>query len=151
MKNASTEEKKVEEIFNEAGYVVYRSEEDPGPVAKEAMNLERVYGRILDFLGELGLIGYISSWGFRNKEKGYYDFDPSEGWIGKNVIAKVGERQIASGVIKAVKRVGNWYIPGVEFDFYVPGGHGLSYRDSGNPGKEESCLWVLLEDVEFIH
>lgn len=151
MKNASTEEKKVEEIFNQAGYVVYRSEEDPGPVANETLNLGRIYEKILDSLGELGLVGYISTWKFRNKEKGYYDFDPSEGWIGKNVIAKVGERRIAPGVIKAVKKAGNWYIPGVEFDSPMPGGHGLSYRDSGNSGKEDRCLWVLLEDVEFIH
>lgn len=151
MKNANKEEKMVEEFFNRNDYVIYRKEEDPEQVMFEAMNLADLTGSALSTVGQLGLTqGHLDIWLLRKKIRGFYDFDPFPNWKDRKVRVPI-RPQWGDGVIKAVKKVGNWYIPGVEFCKPVPYGHFLKLRDDGDQGKIGHCYWIWLENLEFVY
>lgn len=69
-----------------------------------------------------------------------------ENWIGA-VTYKVGQDDWGPGYVIAIKKVGNWYIPGVEFMTKVSNGHSLSLRNYGIIGREGQCLWIPCDDL----
>lgn len=149
MRNASKAEKKLQQVYNEKGYVVYRKEEDPEQDKWELYNLAFLFGDSLDTLCRAVNQGPIDVFNVRQKIKGYYDFNPFSEWEGRRV--KVKARPLwGEGTIRAFKKVGNWYIAGVEFDKAISNGHGLRYRDGGNPGREGHCHWIWTCNLEFI-
>lgn len=150
MKNADKTEREMEEFFNTREYVIYRKSEDPDQLAKEAVSLTNLLSGALSTVGQLGLTGgHFDIWMLRRKIRGFYDFDPFPNWKGQKVKVK-GRPELGEGTIQAVKWVGHWCIPGVEFDQFMENGHALRLRDDGAPGKEGHCLWVWLDNLEFI-
>ena len=149
MKNANKDEQILEEFFNKNNYVIYRKDEDPEQKMFEAMNLADLLDHALSTVGQLGLTGgHLDIWLLRRKIRGFYDFDPFPNWKGRRVTTR---SSWGEGTIKAVKKVSNWYIPGVEFDKPVAWGHFLKFRDDGDQGKTGHCQWIWLDNLEFIH
>jgi hypothetical protein len=151
MENANKDEQMLEEFFDKKEYVLYRKDEDPEQKMFEAVNLADLLGNALSTVGQLGLTGgHLDIWLLRRKIRGFYDFDPFPNWKGRRV--RVTTRPSwGEGTIKAVKKVGNWHIPGVEFDKPVVGGHFLKFRDEGDQGKAGHCHWIWLDNLEFIY
>lgn len=57
---------------------------------------------------------------------------------------------LGHGTVIAAQQVGDWYIPGVEFDLPVKDGHALNLRSEGRKGQEGFCLWVWLDRVKIV-
>lgn len=151
MKNTNKEEKMMEEFFNQNDYVIYRKHEDPEQIMLESINLTNLLGEALTTVGRMGLTGgHFDIWMLRRKIKGFYDFDPFPNWKGRKVKA-IEHPKWGEGTIKAVKKVSNWYIPGVEFDKSIPDGHFLKFRDAGDQGQIGHCQWLWLDTVEFVY
>ena len=85
-------------------------------------------------------------WDVRSKVPGYYRDCPLSRWEGKEVYVD----GVGSGKVVAVFKVGGWYIPGVEFETVVLGGHALNLRTQGRKGQEGHCLWVWLDDLTLV-
>lgn len=151
MKNADKDEQRMEKFFNKNGYVIYRKEEDPEQIMLEAVNLTNLVGEALSTVGQMSLTGgHLNIWMLRRKIRGFYDFDPFPNWKGRKVKA-IKHPEWGEGTVKAVKWVGHWCIPGVEFNKAIPNGHFLNFRDDGDPGQIGHCQWLWLDTVEFVY
>ena len=151
MENPNKLEKEMEEFFNQTDYVIYRKHEDPEQMMLESLNLTNLLGKALSTVGQLGLTGgHFDIWLLRKKIRGFYDFDPFPNWKGRKVKA-IKHPEWGEGTVKAVKWVGNWCIPGVEFGKPIPDGHFLKFRDAGGRGQIGHCQWLWLDTVEFVY
>lgn len=151
MNNVDKDEKMMEEFFDRNNYVIYRKHEDPEQIMLESINLTNLMSEALTTVGRMGLTGgHFDIWMLRREIKGFYDFDPFPNWKGRKVKA-INHPEWGEGIIKAVKKVSNWYIPGVEFERAIPDGHFLKFRDDGDQGQVGHCQWLWLDNVEFVY
>lgn len=151
MENPDKMEQTMKEFFNQNDYVIYRKKEDPEQMMLESMNLTNLLSEALSTVGQLGVTGgHLDIWLLRKKIRGFYDFDPFPNWKGRKVKA-IEHPEWGEGTVKAVKWVGNWCIPGVEFNKPIPDGHFLKFRDAGDQGQIGHCQWLWLDTVEFVY
>lgn len=151
MENPDKMEQTMEEFFGQQDYVIYRKHEDPEQMMLEAVNLNNLLIEALSTVGQLGLTGgHFDIWMLRRKVKGFYDFDPFPNWKGRKVKV-IDKPEWGEGTVLAAKWVGNWCIPGVQFDEPVPDGHFLKFRDDGLQGEIGHCRWVWLDNLEFVY
>ena len=151
MENPDKMEQTMEEFFGKNDYVIYRKHEDPEQLMLEAINLTNLAGGALSTVGQMGLThGHFDIWMLRRKIKGFYDFDPFPNWKGQKV-RSIEHPEWGEGIIKAVKKIGNWHIPGVEFFKPIKDGHFLRFRDDGDLGKAGHCHWLWLDTIEFVY
>lgn len=131
---------------------------DPMTLVRELVNLNSIYEKCLrKLINKFGLTyppdyykvhEEFSRESFLQTLSGQRIPEPQP-WMGKTVTVK-GHPEWGRGTIIALKRIGSWYIPGVEFDFsVVRGGHSLELRDSGIQGREGYCRWVYLDDLNI--
>lgn len=151
MKNANKENEIMEVFFNRNNYVIYRKDEDPEQLMLESMNLTNLLSETLSTVGQMGITGgHLDIWLLRKKIRGFYDFDPFPNWRGRKIKA-IKHPEWGEGTVKAVKWVGNWCIPGVEFSKPIPDGHFLKFQDAGDLGQIGHCQWLWLDTVEFVY
>lgn len=151
MKNADKDERMMEEFFNKNDYVIYRKHEDPEQMMLEAVNLTNLLGEALSTVSQLVFTGgHLDIWLLRKKIRGFYDFDPFPNWKGRKVKA-INHPEWGEGIIRAMKKISNWCIPGVEFGKPIPDGHFLKFLDDGEMGKADHCQWLWLDTVEFVY
>lgn len=137
-------------VLNPGEVITYRKEEDPKQLMLEFMNLTDLLSKALTTVGQLRVTGgYLNIWKLRQKIRGLYDFDPFPFWKGRTVKA-IEHPEWGEGIIKAVKLVDHWYIPGIEFAKEIPEGHCLKSLDAGDPGQMGHCQWLWLDTVEFL-
>lgn len=113
-------------------------DKDPVMLVREVVNLMNLYrDELVDLVechyrhGELGQM--LSS-----LERG--TFTP---WIGRS--CRVTSHGSRKATVKALKKVGGFFLVGVEFSRdqgTLMGGHDLSMRTSGREGSPGYCLWV---------
>lgn len=122
--------------------------ENPLRVMFEITNLMNLYREKLAVMSQFAdTTGKNwNSWDVRNKVLGFYYTSPMKNWMGKRVWVE----GLGHGMVIAVQQVGDWYIPGVEFDSPVEDGHALNLRSEGRNGMEGYCLWVWLDRVKVI-
>lgn len=151
MENPDKMDQTMEEFLDQQDYVIYRKHEDPEQMMLEAVNLNNLMSEALSMVGQMGLTrGHFDIWMLRRKVKGFYDFDPFPNWKGRKVKV-IDKPEWGEGTIQAVKWVGHWCIPGVQFDGPVPDGHFLKFRDDGLQGEIGHCRWVWLDNLEFVY
>lgn len=120
---------------------------------KELVNLNTIYEKCLkEVVDRFGLMNFMdvrfNQWDFIHCLFGQRDSMP-EDWLGNMVTVKK-HPEWGKGIVIAIKKVGDWYIPGVEFDNKVPNGHALELRDEGILGREGYCKWVYLEELKVV-
>lgn len=121
---------------------------NPMVVVREIANLMNLYREKLAVMSQFAdTTGKNwNSWDVRNKVLGFYYTSPMKNWMGKRVWVE----GLGHGTVIAVQQVGDWYIPGVEFDFPVEDGHALNLRSEGKEGMEGFCLWVWLDRIKIV-
>ena len=126
--------------------------ENPNEITQkmfEATNMVTLLSEAFESLNQIALErSNFNIWTLRKHIRGFYDFDPFPNWKGRKV--RVPSHPLwGEGTIQAVKKVGNWYIPGVEFDRSIHGGHSLDLRDDGDQGREGCCQWIWFHNLDF--
>ena len=123
---------------------------DPMTTVRELVNLNTLYERclkkVVDRFGLMNSTGVrFNQWDFIHCLSGQRGGMP-ETWFG-NVVTVEKHSEWGNGIVIAIKKVGDWYIPGVEFYNKVPDGHALELRDEGILGREGYCKWVYLDEL----
>ena len=127
------------------------SVKDPIVLIREILNLKDLYEEKVALMGELaGQSHSFTPWDIRSKIPGYYSDSPAGRWYDKD-ISVVGLEHCGPGKIIAMKKVGDFYLPGVQLEKPIPNGHALSLRDHGQAGLEGHCLWVWLDKVKILN
>nr|DAG77269.1 MAG TPA: ATP-dependent DNA helicase [Caudoviricetes sp.] len=125
---------------------------DPLTVVSELVNLNTLYEKCLKrMVDQFGLVDSprkFNQWDFLHCLSGQRRIVP-EVWLGKKVTVE-NHPEWGEGMIIALKRVGGWYIPGVEFGSRVTNGHALKLMDVGNLGQEGHCRWVYIDDLRLV-
>lgn len=126
---------------------------DPMTTVREVVNLKTLYEECLKRLvDQFGLINPMTrrfnQWDFIHCLSGQRDRMP-EAWL-ENRVTVEKHPEWGKGIVIAIKKVGDWYIPGVEFDDEVPNGHALELRDEGILGREGYCKWVYLDELKVV-
>lgn len=71
-------------------------------------------------------------------------------WIGWEVNSTT-HPEYGTGVVVAILQVYNHqYLPGVEFNREIYGGHSLSFREEGIQGKSGRCLWCPVDTLTVV-
>lgn len=123
---------------------------DPMTTVRELANLNTLYERclkkVVDRFGLMAptVVGF-SQFDFIQCLSGQRGRMP-ETWLG-NMVTVEKHPEWGKGIVIAIKKVGDWYIPGVEFDDKVSNGHALELRDKGILGREGYCKWVYLDEL----
>lgn len=118
-------------------------EKDPVMLVKEVVNLMNLYRDELVDIVECH---------YRNDELGQMLSSLERGtftpWMGRFcLVTSHGSRK---AIVKALKKVGQFFLVGVEFSKdqgTLMGGHDLSMRTSGQDGSPGYCLWVWPMDL----
>lgn len=120
---------------------------------RELVNLNTLYEEclkgVVNKFGPMNSTGIrFNQWDFIHCLSGQRDRMP-RAWFG-NMVTVEKHPEWGEGIIIAIKKVGDWYIPGVEFDDKVPEGHALELRDNGLLGREGYCKWVYLDELKIV-
>ena len=125
---------------------------DPMTTVRELVNLNTLYERclkkVVDRFGMNSTGIRFIQWDFIHCLSGQRSEMP-EAWLG-NVVTVEKHPEWGKGIVIAIKKVGDWYIPGVEFDNKVPDGHALELRNGGILGREGYCKWVYLDELIIV-
>lgn len=127
------------------------SVKDPIVLIGEILNLKELFEEKVALMGILaGTTHSFTPWDIRSKIPGYYTDSPENRWYDK-VVSVDGLEEYGPGHIIAMKKVGDFYLPGVQLEKPIPNGHALSFRDHGQAGLEGHCLWVWLDKVKIMN
>lgn len=126
---------------------------NPMTTVKELVNLNSLYKeglkKVVDQFGlKSSMWRRFTPWDFIHCLPGQKDRVPKT-WLGK-IVTVSKHPEWGKGIIIAINKVGDLYIPGVEFDDKVPNGHALELRDEGILGREGYCRWVYLDELKVV-
>lgn len=125
---------------------------DPMTTVRELVNLNTLYEKclkkVVDRFGLNSTGVRFNHWDFIHCLSGQRSGMPKD-WLG-NMVTVENHPEWGKGIVIAIKKVGDWYIPGVEFDNKVPDGHALELRDGGILGREGYCKWVYLDELKIV-